>query len=355
MIKIFLMFALAVVVGLLCKLIGLPAGWLLGPLAVSSFFATKHWANIKVPHNLYLLAQALLGVALSSSFTSDTLQLLAHNWFAVFVVVVSMFCIGLLNGWWLIRYRKMDPATAFLGSLPGGAGQMVAVSDDLNADARIVAVMQYSRLLVMMLLISSVARVLLWLHPAAHAHNANLAIYETLPLTVSTFFSQTAISLFLAAIGATLNKFLKVPAGTLMFPALLSVGFSYFTHMTIQCPAVILACAYMIMGIQVGSRFDSHTWPQLASLAAPITASLLILIVGSAFLAWWFIYNLPTDPLTGLLAAAPGSLDSAAAVSIDLNTNGTVVIAVHFLRLALSMLVGPPLVELITGRTRLPD
>jgi hypothetical protein len=354
--KNILLCILALAVGLICKFVGLPAGWLLGPLAVSSYFATKQWAHIKIPHNLYLVAQALLGVALSSSFTSDTLQLLAHSWFALFVVVVAMFGIGVLNGWWLVRYRKMDPATAFLGCLPGGAGQMVAVSDDLNADARVVAVMQYSRLLVMMLLISATAKVLLWFNSTGqHASIVHQTVYAIHPWaigTLSALFVRIAIAMLLATTGLALYKVLQIPAGALVLPALLSVSFSFLTHMSIHCPAILLTCAYTIIGLQVGSKFDEHTWKYLAELSAPIIASLAILIVGSALLGWWFTQNLPTDSITGLLAAAPGSLDSAAAVAVDLNTNGTIVVAVHFLRLALAMIAGPPLVGLITSRTQ---
>jgi len=50
-------------------------------------------------------------------------------------------------GLFVARHTTLDEPTAALGLIAGGSSGIVAAADDLDADARIVAVLQYVRLI----------------------------------------------------------------------------------------------------------------------------------------------------------------------------------------------------------------
>jgi multiple sugar transport system permease protein len=104
--------------------------------------------------------------------------------------------------------------TALLGTLPGGAGEMIAMSDSLGADVRLVTVMQYGRLLAILATISVV------LHLAGASidgtHGTRPAAGHLLePI-------HYLISAVIALIGAALGTHFRVPAGTMIIPAVLA-------------------------------------------------------------------------------------------------------------------------------------
>ena len=70
--------------------------------------------------------------------------------------MIAMLVLTTVIGIGLRRFANLQPGTALLGALPGGAGEMIAMSDSLGADVRLVTVMQYGRLLAILATISVV-------------------------------------------------------------------------------------------------------------------------------------------------------------------------------------------------------
>lgn len=62
------------------------------------------------------------------------------------VAVIFILLTSLFNGWALTRSTRLDVATALLGTMAGGAGEMAAMSDSLGADSPLVVIMQCTRL-----------------------------------------------------------------------------------------------------------------------------------------------------------------------------------------------------------------
>jgi Transition state regulatory protein AbrB len=58
-----------------------------------------------------------------------------------------------------------------------------------------------------------------------------------------------------------------------------------------------------------------------------------------------FVYLMPINALSAYLAATPGGLDSIAVMANELHADATIVLTVHFCRLMLVLIFGPPLVS----------
>src|SRR5205823_13037919 len=83
---------------------------------------------------------------------SSTLTGLGARWIAVLLVSVATLAVTIGAGLLLARITSLDRPTASLGMVAGGASGIVGMADELGGDDRLVAVMQYLRVLVITLL-----------------------------------------------------------------------------------------------------------------------------------------------------------------------------------------------------------
>src|SRR5438067_589964 len=133
------------------KQAGRPSSYLFAALLIGLAVALLMPGRLSVPAPAFLAGQALTGVALGAFVRSSALRALAHSWLPVTLVSGATLAICVIAGMVLTRFTALDAPTAQLGSVAGGASGIVAMSDDLGADARLVAFMQYLRVLVVVL------------------------------------------------------------------------------------------------------------------------------------------------------------------------------------------------------------
>jgi membrane AbrB-like protein len=334
--------------GCFCKMVHLPAAWLIGSLITSAIFSMKGWARIALPRSVYLLLQAVIGVTLAGTFSMSSLTLLSVHWIPVSLVILLMLGFTVLNAIYLIYVNKLHPATAMLGSLPGGAGEMTAISEQFGADPRLVSVIQYARLLIIIISVSLISHVLGSFISAFHVTDvgmlhAGLVLTTVVPQTMTNFFLCVAVALC----GGVLGTVSRIPCGTLMVPMVMAIVMSVQGH-AIAWPDEVLALAYSIMGMMIGSRFDEATLAELKRLCAPLLLTTLFLMIGSIVLTVLFVCWMPINGLSSFLAATPGGLDSIAVMANELNADSTVVLTVHFCRLMLVLILGPQLVRVFS-------
>jgi len=98
----------------------LPAAWLFGPLVASALFAVRDWQAVELPRSIYIAAQAVVGTALGAGFSPATLLTLPRHFSIFAFAVIFILLTSLFNGWILTRSTRLDVATAFLGTMPGG-------------------------------------------------------------------------------------------------------------------------------------------------------------------------------------------------------------------------------------------
>jgi membrane AbrB-like protein len=138
--------------GLLLDAIGLPSSYLFAALVVGLAIALARPGELDVPQHVFRGAQAVAGVSLGAYLESDALRALASSWLPVALVSLATLGLSLLCGEVLARTTPLDPPTAALGMIAGGASGIVGMSGELGADDRLVAFMQYLRVLVVVLL-----------------------------------------------------------------------------------------------------------------------------------------------------------------------------------------------------------
>ena len=334
---------IAILAGFILARLGLPAAFLTGPLLVAAIFAVTNRPVVRFPLFIYRLAQSVIGVMLSFTVTGKSLQTIVANWLPIATLVITMLLLTTLIGIGLRRFANLQPGTALLGALPGGAGEMIAMSDSLGADVRLVTVMQYGRLLAILATISIVGH-FAGAQGGSGQHATPLApIYRAEPLNY-------LVSIVIALIGALVGVRFRIPAGTMIIPAILSALAGIIGIPAAPWPPLVMASAYLILGLQIGGNFDAAVVAQLRRLGWFILLSNLFLLGVSALLAVCLVPLLKIDLLSAYLAATPGGLDSVAAMATDLKADAALILAVHSLRLISVLLIGPYLVQFVAQR-----
>ncbi len=331
-----ILFVGSLVLVLVLEIWALPAAFLLGPMVVGVVIALKG-ATIRTPNTLVLFAQAIVGCLIARFITIDILATVLRNWLPILIVVMSTILASAFVGWLMVRFSTLPGTTGTWGSSPGAASTMVVMAEAFGADPRLVAFMQYSRVLLVALTTSLISRFVFDVvgrsGPSAHWFGDT----ELLP------FVQT---LAVAAIGAAIGVRLRIPAGAMLVP-LAAGSILHSTGLaTIEMSPSLLAVSYAILGWYVGLRFTRDIVLHVLRVLPQILPSMLGLIGlcgGSAFLLTRLLH---IDPLTAYLATSPGGLDTVAIIAAASSADIAFIMALQTVRFLLVILLGPPMANL---------
>src|ERR1700689_2893979 len=154
---ILLLASLAFIVPL--ELMDLPAALLLGAMGAEIVVAVFD-GNLTVPHWPYVLAQGLIGCLVARSIGPAILVTMVQQWPLFLAGVCSVLLISTSIGALLARWKVLPGTTAVWGSSPGAATVMVLMSEGFGGDPRLVAYMQFLRVILVAIASPIVAR--LW-------------------------------------------------------------------------------------------------------------------------------------------------------------------------------------------------
>jgi membrane AbrB-like protein len=334
--KVFLLLS-AAAISLLCDRFHFPAAWFFGPLMAAAVFALRDWEVLSISRKSSIAAQSVIGAAMGASFSPTTLCAIPGHLIVIGVAIFSILFVCLFNGWLLTRWTRLDPITAFLGTLPGGAGEMAAMSDSLRADTRLVVVMQYARLL-MILVVLFIAMAFLN-HKVVHPVSAG----ALMPDKTNNGLQYVLLTLLTIA-GYFAGTRTRIPAGAFLIPSLLYLALVLAGIQPGHWPLPLLAAAYAVMGLRIGAQFNPSTIAAIKSLILPLVGTSIVLLLGAVGLAQWFGHEMHLDIVSAYLAATPGGLDSVAAVATELQANSAIILTIHLVRLMSVLLIGPWLV-----------
>ncbi len=333
----------AALAGLLAQITGIPAAWLVGPMLVAIAWALTWPEHPRVPRWGRVVSLAVVGGVLAATFRPSVLPLLASNWLPVCLVVGGTLVLSLAVGLMLARVAHLDGKSAALGTLPGAASGMLAMSGPLGADPRLVAVMQYTRVVVVVFSAALVSR--LGLVPGtAPQPISTQSLQSSAPqgaaLLVHDAWLTYGLTALVAAVGAWAGIRLRLPAGALMGPLVLGVALEELGTMRLAWPPGVPQAAFLVLGLWVGLLFDRASIKGAGRLFPLVLASAVGLTAACAGLGWALAALTSIDGLTAYLATAPGGIDSVAIMALGSGADAPLVLAVQMLRLFAVVLAG---------------
>jgi hypothetical protein len=326
----------------LAELLHIPAGALLGGMLVALVAALTLSVHVPVPRPLLLCAQSVLGAALCSSFKPSAWAALAENWPIALVNVVGVVGIGQLVALVFSRWSGVDVRTATIGLMPGGASAMVALSEELGADARLVTLFQYLRLGVVIVVATVVGR---W---ASGVPDPRVATVAALPGAPPALLAW-GVTALVAAVGGALGTWLKLPAGGFLGPVLLGIPLTVLDIPVGAWPPGVLPFSLWALGTRVGSHFDEGAVHELKRVALGALGAALAMVGGCLLLAWAWSAVGGVDLLTTYFATSPGGADSVLAIALETRASLSLVLAVQVGRLLLIFFVAPLFLRRLVG------
>ncbi|MCF3640554.1 AbrB family transcriptional regulator [Rhizobium sp. TRM95111] len=334
-----LLAALSLVIAVPLEYADFPAALLIGPMLAGILVAVGG-GSIRLPAPFFFFVQIVLAMMIAGTVSPELVGTFAANWPLFLAVVLSVIAMSTLCGWLLGRTAILPGTTAIWGSSAGAASTMLVMADAYGADVRLVAFMQYLRVV----MVASLATVV-----------AHFAAPQTAAQDVPWFgpFEPAALALTLAVGigGGFLGTMLRVPAGAFLMPFVLGAALNFSGHLTVELPQWLLALSFALLGWRIGLGFTRSILLHARRALFPTFASIVVLIGFCGTLALLLIVLLGVDPLTAYLATSPGGLDSVAVIAASSDVDLSFVMALQTSRLVIITLIGPAVARFVADRT----
>lgn len=333
----------------LCSLAGLPSpqlfGGMLAGIAVALWRGRSGRAELAMPRRVAEVGEVLVGATLGAYVQVSTVRELGHHVLPIAGVTLLTLALSVGAGLLLARVTELDDATASFGMIAGGASGIIPIATRLGADVRLVAVMQYVRVLVILVLTPLVATTVFG---GGRGSGGSVAAGGAL----GTELLYTALAV---GGGLVVARRTPLPAGELLGPMLVGGALALSgLGLDVPVPAGLQDLAFAIIGAGVGLRFTPASLRTAAHVLTPTLLMVLALLVATALLGLALAPLAHVSRLDAYLATTPGGLYAVLAAAVGGGANTTFVLAVQVLRLFVMLLAAPALAKRLAGRRRGP-
>jgi membrane AbrB-like protein len=286
-------------------------------------------------------AQAFVGLLIANAFNAGTVHTVIDHWPVFLGTTIATLSVSVALGWLIARLGWLPGSVAVWGCMPGGAAAMVLMAQSYGAEWRLVAVMTYSRVVVVAGAASIVAA-LVGAHGGAHSPTA-----DWFPPIDPLAFAET---LAIAVVGAWAGIRLKLPAGPMMGALLLGSALNIAGLVRFDLPGWLLAISYAVVGWRIGLHFTRDIVKAAARVLPRILLSIMLLVGFSAGLGLLLAKLSGVDPITAYLATSPGGMDSVAIIATSTDVDVPYVMALQALRFFACVVLGPALARYFAAR-----
>ncbi|TPW33142.1 AbrB family transcriptional regulator [Martelella alba] len=321
---------------------GLPAALLLGPMISAicfSFFGNK----ISVPRVPFNLAQGVVGCLIARTMTLPIVKEIGTEWPIFVAGVLSVVFAAILLGWILAKLQVLPGTTAIWGSFPGAATVMTLMSASFGADMRLVAFMQYTRVVIVTIVAATVATI--W------AASSGAPAVASVSWLAQPDWQALGATLAMVVIGVVIGRVSKIPAGPMIVPVILGSALNIAGLITIELPQLLLALSYALVGWGIGSRFDRDVIRHAGKALPRVLLSIICLVLVCAGFASLLVVFAGVDPLTAYLATSPGGADAVAIISASTHVDVAFVMSMQIARFFFVMALGPMLARFVASRS----
>jgi len=251
-----------------------------------------------------------LALVAASRFSVETIGFAATYALPLMLCIALASALSLMNGYLLWRWADLDRSTAFLSSIPGASFGMVAMSEEMGADAMAVTVLQYLRVLLVATLVPNLATLLFQTEGAELARSL-LVASPTTPLVLAL------IPVWMVS-GIMIGQKLRLPAGSFLGTLLVALGTFWLLPQPVTIPTPLFLLGLLVVGLSIGLRFHRSALQTLAKAVLVDTGLILVLILCCLGMAYGFHGLTHISTMTALLGFTPGGLAAMMATVMEL-------------------------------------
>lgn len=329
---------LALAGGALAKTLGLPLPWMLGALLSTALLAMTLPAGSRwvppFPVALRSVCVGVVGVMVGGTFTPGLITQAGSWWITLLAMAAATFAMQGAGYVWLHRGMGYDRPTAWFAASPGGFVESISLGEAHGGDLRIVSTLQFLRIV---LIVQGLPLAYsLWAGgPVGSA--AGVRVGDGTPLDAR----EALLLLGCLVLGQIAWKLLRIPAGAVVGPMLISAAAHGTGVIHGQVPPELVAGAQWIIGAALGLRFAGLPRRHLArafgaALVQMAIYTLLMVAVTAAILPWT-----DTPPQVLLLSFAPGGVVEMGLIALSIGSNPVFVTLHHVFRIILAVIALP--------------
>ena len=330
------------VASVLLGLLRLPSAVLFGGLIggiVQALFSTD---ELPIPRSAFRLSQAMVGVITGAGISLASLSRMGSDAVVIVLVTLGTIAISLVAGRVLALRAEVSRVTGAFSLIAGGASGVTAIAHELGADARVVTVVQYLRVLVVLVTLPVVSTVVFH---AGHGHGS----LHTVDAALLPSLAYVALAV---GIGLVIARLVPLTTSVLLGPMLVAAVLSTSGWLgDVAVPAALQWIAFAMIGAQVGLRFTRQSLASITRMLPAVLALVVGMVLATALMGSLLAALTPVDGLTAYLATTPGGLFAVLATAADAGSDTTYVMAVQVVRL-LAILAFTPLLARLLTRTR---
>ncbi|MGK7875893.1 MAG: AbrB family transcriptional regulator [Xenococcaceae cyanobacterium] len=341
--KITKLLAIAIVAGLLFNWLHVPVGWLLGPMVMGIVYALIQGIPQPLPPAFIVIGKAIIGIATAARFSPEILSMAATYAIPLLLCILITGSMSLFNGYLLWRWAGIDRATGFLGSIPGASSSIIAMSEEMGADAIAVALLQYLRLLLVALLIPTAVSLLF---PVELVTQATAKVPTASHLQMPIFVNLLLLA-GCCGLGIWGGRRFRLPSSGFLGTFLVGLVMLWGLPYQLQVPQSLFAGGLLLVGLSIGLQFDWQTARKLLKAVLIEVALVIMLILSCLGVGYGFHVVTHVDIMTAVLGSTPGGMEAMIATVVQLGGDSGLVLAMQMTRMLLILLIGSGLAPLL--------
>ena len=329
-------------------LLSAPMPFLLGSFLFSGVAAASGFSILGVEPRLPMPFRnafvAVIGVMIGGSFhpgVFDSFGLILLPLVCLLVFLCLAFC---MNYFVFRHIGGYDKPTAFYSSMPGGLIESIALGEKAGADVRILSLQQFSR-------ISLVITALPFIFFIWTGEKVGSAAGVSLASDSQTLGAMDVLVLTVCGVvGLWVGKTIRLPAGVLVGPLVLSAAAHYFGLTGAAPPDWLISTAQVIVGTGLGARFSGFKTNQIykSVLLAVLSVSAMLLLDAAIVAMLRTTLDIPFDVL--FISFAPGGVTETALIALSLSADPVFVTTLHVFRILVTVIGCSAGAKLILGK-----
>ena len=287
--------------------------------------------------NISTVARTILGVAIGASITPEIVDRIPQLLGSVALIPIYVALIGIV-GVPFFRRLGYDPVTSWYAAMPGGLPDMVAFGKEAGGDARALALIHVTR----MLIIVTLAPIILTLFYGASLSGALGEPARNLP-TVELFLMAAA-----ALIGWKVGERVGLFGASILGPMIITAALSLAGVIHSRPPVEAIVVAQLLIGLGIGVQYVGVTLRELRSFILSGVSFVFILAILAAIFTEIVTVTGLAKPIEGFLAFAPGGQAEMTILALAAGADLGFIIVHHVTRVVI-VIMGAPIAARIAG------
>jgi membrane AbrB-like protein len=324
-----------------CAALRTPLPWMIGSMFAMAA-AQLAGARLEAPPGGREAGMLVVGVSLGLYFTAPVVREVASYWPWFVFLGFAAIGFGAAAALVLMRFGGVARATAYFGSMPGGATEMALLGEPYGAAADRVALAHSMRLLIVVTIV-----------PVAITLAGFSATEDYRPILVPFDPAGLAVLLVVAAAAAFLARRMRAPTAFTLGPLFLSIALTYGGIELSSVPSPITNAAQVLLGCALGARFERGVLAGARRFVSALAASIALMLLLAAGVGALIASTSGAYLGTALLAAAPGGIAEMSITAKVLRIGVAFVTAAHVVRYLIVVLFTAPVYRLLeSARSR---